>query len=773
MGQTLADTVRRPAWTLSHILSLLPKGRGLDEEMWARRHRSIVVVLWVTAIGLTIFGIARGYGVTHSVLETSTLAAAAIFAMQPRGPRRLRSAVAACGLMAGSALLVHMWGGAIEGHFLFFVFVALLSVYQDWVPFLIALGFVVVHHGIVGVLIPNAVYDHADAIQSPWLWAAIHGAFVLAAAAANTYGWLSAEEDHRRAEDGLRKSEATFRALFDRNPQPMWVYDSQTLEILSVNNAAVEHYGFSKSEFLAMRLTDIVVPRTTTVLQSFSPTADVLPEPGVSEHRTSDGRIIKVIGHSDDLEFESHDARVQVMVDVTDRLGLEHELRHRALHDSLTGLGNRELFRDRLQHALARDRGHASVAVATFDLDGFKAINDAHGHAIGDALLAEIGKRTRAALRPEDTAARMGGDEFSMLFEGVGARQARRLIDRLLVVIAQPFLCDGIELTNTASAGIAVGNGATITSAEVIRRADIAMYEAKAAGKGCYRVFRPGMQSTMLHHLELAVELRGAAARGELLLEYQPLVDLQTRAILGVEALVRWRHPVRGIVSPLEFIPVAEETGVIVEIGAWVFREACRQLAAWRAAGTWADDLFMSVNVSPREIREAHFVDSLHAIIHSAGVPASRITVEVTETAVVEDIEQARDTLGKLRALGVRTAVDDFGAGYSSIGYLSTLPLDVIKIDRMFVTNLGQGKSKDLVVALVRLVDTLNVTTVMEGIETKEELDYATVLGLDLGQGYYFSRPTSPDKIESLFAARSIPSDDSDRAPTPVGVQVA
>jgi len=496
MPAASAHVSRRQSWTLSHFLSLLPKGRGLDEEMWERRHRVIVSVLWMTALGLTIFGIVRGYGVTHSVVETSILAASAIVAMQPRGARRLRSAAAALGLMIASALLVHLWGGAIEGHFLFFVFVALLAVYQDWVPFLIALGFVVLHHGVIGVLIPGAVYDHSDAINQPWLWALIHGAFVLAAAAANTYGWLTSEEDHRRAESGLRSSEATFRALFDRNPQPMWVYDAVTLEILSVNNAGVEHYGYSKTEFLAMRLTDIIVPPSTGVLQSYFANADESAEPSVAEHRTSDGRIIKVMGHSDDLEYESRDARVQVMIDITDRMGLEHELRYRTLHDSLTGLGNRELFRDRLDHALARNRGRESVAVAAVDLDTFKSVNDIHGHGGGDAVLAEIGKRMTAGLRSEDSAARIGGDEFFLLFEGVGAPQAKRLIDRLLAEIGRPVVYDGVELTVTASAGIAVGNGATLAPAELVRRADLAMYEAKAAGKGCSRVFRLDRRST-------------------------------------------------------------------------------------------------------------------------------------------------------------------------------------------------------------------------------------------------------------------------------------
>jgi diguanylate cyclase (GGDEF)-like protein/PAS domain S-box-containing protein len=773
MSAVDARVFQRATLSVRHLISLLPKGRGLDEEMWARRHRVIVSVLAMTAVGLAIFGIARGYGVTHSILEASMLGAAALAAGQPRGPRRVRSAIAASGLMAASALLVHLWGGAIEGHFLFFVFVALLSVYQDWVPFLIALGFVVIHHGLLGVLVPSAVYDHADAIEQPWIWALIHGAFVLGAAAANTYGWLSSEEDHRRAAWGLLRSEATFRALFDRNPQPMWVYDAQTLEILSVNNAAVKHYGYSKDEFLAMRLNDIVVPEPNATLKSMALGDTDDGELGISKHRINGGRIISVIGHSDDLEFQGRDARVQVLMDVTERMGLEDELRYRALHDSLTGLGNRDLFRDRLEHALTRERGQASIAVATLDLDGFKAINDAHGHSVGDSLLVEVGHRIRHAIRPEDTAARMGGDEFSLLLEGVDTHHASQLVDRLQSIIGKPIMCDGLELVVTASVGIASGKGLTLTAADALRRADLAMYEAKAAGKGCQRVFRRGMQSTMLHRTEMAAELRGAVERGELFLEYQPLVDLRSKSAHGVEALVRWQHPGRGVVAPAEFIPVAEETGLINEIGLWVFKTACRQLAEWRRDTAWGAHISLAINVSPRQLREPSLEDSLQKILAATRIPAAQITVGVTETAVVEDIEQARNCLKGLRALGIKTAIDDFGSGYSSIGYLNTLPLDEIKLDRVFAGKLARGENKDLVVALVRLVDTLGVTTVIEGIETREEFDYACALGFDRGQGFYFARPVAPEQIPKLMGVSLPVGDHTQLKPGVTGVQVA
>ncbi|MFN2581969.1 MAG: putative bifunctional diguanylate cyclase/phosphodiesterase [Candidatus Dormibacteria bacterium] len=748
----------RPAPSLrrqfQRMLAVLPKGRGLDEEMWGRRHHVIVGVLWLTAAGLAVFGIARGFGIAHTVLETSMLGAAAVVAMQPRFPRRLRSAVAATGLMAASALFVHLWSGAIEAHFLFFVFVALLSVYQDWVPFLIALGFVVVHHGLFGVLIPTAVYDHTDAIDNPWLWALIHGAFVLAAAASNMYGWLSSEEDHRRAARGLQRSEATFRALFDRNPQPMWVYEAGSLQILSVNNAAVEHYGYSREEFLGMRLTDIIVQRQDAKLMTLSVDEDDDGDAAsIVQHRLNGGRIITVIGHSDDLDFDGHQARVQVLMDITERIGLERELRHRALHDSLTSLGNRDLFHDRLEHALARERGRATAVVAAFDLDGFKGVNDAHGHGAGDAVLVEIARRMSAHIRPEDTAARMGGDECSLIFEDTSVRHVRAVVERLANAIRQPIGFNDTQLRVTASVGIASGKGANLNATELLRRADVAMYEAKAAGKDCSRMFRRGMQSSIVHRTEMASDLREAIARNELRIEYQPIVNLNTHAIRGVEALARWQHPRRGLVAPSEFIPVAEETGLIVDIGNWVLEEACRQLAEWRQRYSWAATAGLSLNVSPRQLSDPRFERAMYATLAETGVPAKQLTVEVTETAVVDDIDQARLRLGRLRTIGIKTAVDDFGSGYSSIAYLNQLPLDEIKIDRIFTSKLGQGESKELMVALVRLVDTLGVTTVIEGIETQDELDYALALGFDEAQGYYFSRPVPPADVPELMAA--------------------
>ena len=720
------------------IARALPEGRGLDQDMWQRRHRVVVAILLLHVPGLALFGILRGYGVAHSLLEVSALAAFGIVAAQPRGGRRFRSVVASVGLMVCSALLVHMWDGTIEAHFSFFVMVALLSVYQDWVPFLIALGFVVLHHGVVGALEPTAVFNHTDAVDNPWIWALIHGGFVLAAAAANTYAWLASEEDHHRVAAVMQRSEQAFRALFERNPQPMWVVATDTGSILGVNRAAVSAYGYSEGDFLRMNI------------------ADVRADSGDSGedmhlHRTSNGRVISVLEHEERISFQGDDATVLVATDMTDRIALEEELRHQAFHDALTGLGNRALFRDRLEHALARQQRSASpLAVLSVDLDDFKAVNDAQGHVIGDKLLVEIGLRLRSVLRPEDTAARMGGDEFSVLLEGVDSDEAWGIAERMLLALRQPLLIGDTDTGVSASIGIALASGGLDATA-LLQHADLAMYEAKAAGKGMVEMFRDGMQLRVRQRNEVAAELRVAAQRGELYLDYQPIVDLTSQSVKGVEALIRWRHPTRGIIAPGDFIPVAEETGAIVDIGMWVLEQACSQLREWDDLRSPEERLRLSVNVSPRQLREPGFVPAVLRVLRATDLEPSRLTLEVTEGAIVEDVGHAHSCLSELRAAGVRIAIDDFGTGYSSIGYLRTLPLDEIKIDRMFVPGLAEGEGRELVLALVRLVDTLDVPTVVEGIETAQELDYVRALGVDLGQGYHFARPMPPSRIAELL----------------------
>ena len=719
----------------------LPEGRGLADDRWLPRHRVMTAVLWLHVVGLPVYGVYRGYGVLHCLVDTAPMAVMWLAAAQPRGGRTFRSVMSALGLMTAAALLVHLSGGVIEAHFHFFVMVALLSLYQDWVPFLLALAFVVVQHGVMGALFPATVYDHLDAYEHPWRWAFIHGGFVLAAAAANVYVWRTSEEDHRLSQAEVERSESAFRALFERNPQPMWVYDGETLAFLAVNDAAIACYGYSREEFLTMRITDIrTLSEGQRLLRHMAAEEQFLA--GTWEHRAKDGRTVHAEVHSQPLEFHGHDARLVVVVDLTTRVTLESELRHQAFHDVLTGLANRALFHSRLAQ-LRGGRGHEGpIAVLTIDVDDFKAVNDSHGHSAGDAVLVEIAKRLADGVRSGDTPARMGGDEFAVLLDGAGPAEARQLADRLLDALRRPITVGAAEVWITASIGVAIDQAGALASDDLLRHADIATYEAKADGKNRARLFQPGMQSGVLHRLEIAADLRRALERDELFLEYQPIVQLATGTIRGVEALARWRHPVHGLIGPADFIPVAEETGLIVAIGARVLAEACGQVSIWQAA--LGDDrrLALSVNVSSRELREADYVDSVMRVLSTTGFDPVQLVLEVTETSLIDDLSEARRRLEQLREAGVRVAVDDFGSGYSSLGYLRRLPLDAVKIDRTFVAGLSTSEQgRELALAVVRLVDTLDLPTIAEGIETAEELEYVRSLGVDFGQGYCFSKP--------------------------------
>jgi diguanylate cyclase (GGDEF)-like protein len=388
----------------------------------------------------------------------------------------------------------------------------------------------------------------------------------------------------------------------------------------------------------------------------------------------------------------------------------------------------------------------------TVDIDDFKGINDAHGHAAGDLLLGAIAQRLRTALRSADIPARLGGDEFAVLLEGMDARGAGAVARRVLAELRQPLVVDGAEVWPTASIGVAATTG-DLGGDELMRHADIAAYEAKSQGKNRVEVFTTGMRSGALTRAAIALDLRRAVDRDELFLEYQPVVRLRNGEIVGVEALVRWRHPERGVVSPGEFIPVAEETGLIVPLGAWVLREACRQVQVWRAALAPDRPLRLSVNVSPRQMRERDFVGTVREIMASTGFDPTHLVLEVTEGALVDNVSEARQRLEQLRAAGVRVALDDFGTGYSSIGYLRGLPLDAVKIDRVFVAGLaGDSAARELALAVVRLVDTLGLPVIAEGVETVEEVDYVGALGVDFGQGHHFSPPIDPDRMAALLA---------------------
>jgi diguanylate cyclase (GGDEF)-like protein len=425
-----------------------------------------------------------------------------------------------------------------------------------------------------------------------------------------------------------------------------------------------------------------------------------------------------------------------------------------AYHDSLTGLPNRALFLDSLHHALVRaTRQHTEVTVLFIDLDRFKDVNDSLGHAAGDGLLACVADRIRGCLRGEDMAARLGGDEFAVLLErttGYGAGQlvAGRITNALMAPIA---LADR-EVFAYASIGIASSERSARTADDLMRNADVAMYSAKRSGTRKALSYEPSMHTETMHGLELRGDLSHAVRRGELRLQYQPLVDLSTGAAVAVEALVRWDHPRFGLVPPNDFIPIAELTGSIVEIGEWVLHRSCEQAAAWRGAAL--PDLRISVNVSARQLDEPTFPDVVAGVLRTTGLPASALTLEVTESALMRDPDGTLKRLAPLKALGVRLAIDDFGIGYSSLAWLQRFPADQLKIDKAFIDTIETSiEGTAIVRAVVDLARTLRLETVAEGIETLQQSRSLQGLSCNLGQGYHFARPLAAHAVVPFFAA--------------------
>ena len=485
---------------------------------------------------------------------------------------------------------------------------------------------------------------------------------------------------------------------------------------------------------------------------------DVLKSPGAeataefrTQHADGSWRVLEAVAKNL-VDEPGVDGIVVNYRDVTERAALEDQLRHQAFHDTLTGLPNRALFTDRLEHATARRaRDRRAIAVLFVDLDDFKSVNDTLGHPAGDLVLRDVANRLRTALRPEDTIARMGGDEFAILLEDAADRSTSEVIaSRILEAVGVPFAVGGHELRVHASVGIALA--ATEESAdELLRNADLAMYLAKSEGKNRVVVYEPGQGDVALARLQLKADLHHALERNELRLVYQPIVQLDSATVTGFEALMRWEHPQRGSISPVEFIPLAEESGLIVGLGRWVLAVACREAQGWSAASA-GRPLELSVNVSARQLEGQGLVGDVAAALAESGLPAGRLTLEITETVLMRDVPSTISTLTQLKALGVRLAIDDFGTGYSSLSYLRQFPIDMLKIDRSFVAVLGGGTAESAVVSSVlSLAATLRLQTVAEGIETTAQLDELLVLGARLGQGFLFDRPVETADVPGVI----------------------
>jgi diguanylate cyclase (GGDEF)-like protein/PAS domain S-box-containing protein len=438
------------------------------------------------------------------------------------------------------------------------------------------------------------------------------------------------------------------------------------------------------------------------------------------------------------------------MQDITERKVSEQRFVHLALHDMLTGLPNRTLFNDRLDQALLRRDN--PVAVMLVDLDGLKAINDGLGHSAGDALLVAVSDRLSSALRPSDTVARFGGDEFTILVEGAGELEAMAAADRLLKALAAPMAVEGRSVVAQASIGIALGAEGPRGADQLLRNADAAMYAAKRRGGGRYELFDAGLHATVVERMSLECDLRSVELGVEMTLHYQPLVDLHDGHLTGFEALLRWNHPERGPISPADFIPIAEQTGAIVPIGRWVVEEAARQCGLWQRRYPAAAGLAMNVNVSARQLVDPDIVRDVAGALDASGLDPALLTLEITETISIADEDEIGETLQRLSGLGVRISVDDFGTGYSSLRHLDRFPVDEIKIDQSFVARLGaDDDDPGVALAIIRLAHSLNLDVVAEGIEREDQLVQLRDAQCVRGQGYHFWRPLDVTTVEELL----------------------
>jgi diguanylate cyclase (GGDEF)-like protein/PAS domain S-box-containing protein len=564
-------------------------------------------------------------------------------------------------------------------------------------------------------------------------------------------------------EQGLRASEERFRALVQHAADIILVLEADGT-VRHVSPAVHTVLGYEPDRLVGTRGWALVHEGDAQSAQAFH--AELLDQRGGSrtvelrwQHRDGSWRWLEVKGTS-----LLHQAGVRGIVlnarDISRHKSLEAQLVQRALHDQLTGLPNRMLFMDRLEQALERSARRGKFAAVLFlDLDRFKLVNDNLGHDHGDQLLVQVADRLRGCLRRVDTIARIGGDEFTVLLEDVGsAGDAALVSERVIEAFRGSFRIENQEIFVGASIGIALGGKDHGTTAQgLLRNADIAMYRAKANGRACFEVFKSSMRETVKGRLKMETELRRALDRGELRLHYQPQVDLRSARIVGLEALVRWEHPERGLVPPGSFIPIAEETGLILPIGRWVLETACRQASVWRADSEIGLDLVMAVNLSPRQFRHPRLVQDVGQVLAETGLDAAGLEVEITEGTAMGDADATVKTLEHLKAIGIRLAIDDFGTGYSSLGYLKRFPIDVLKVDRSFVAGLPANRGDAAIVrAVVGLTRALGLKAVAEGVETVEQLAELRGLGCDQGQGYLFGRPTATEVADVMLRRSSV-----------------
>ncbi len=615
-------------------------------------------------------------------------------------------------------------------------------------------------HGIALILVMFASQGLAAALYGTGLFAGDVAStrlsnFWLYLGTLGVFGMVSASyfEQLRHVQTELAMQEAAYRSQFADNSAVLVLFELDG-RVIDANDAALRFYGHSREAMLATNLYQISQRTSAEVRDSLQSTSSSAGGRFESRHALADGTVRDVVVSLSPVRMGDRFAMHCIIFDITDQKRAEAEIETLAFYDPLTRLPNRRLLLDRLQQALANSvRSGRKGALLFIDLDHFKTLNDAHGHEKGDMLLQQTGGRLKDCVRTGDTVARLGGDEFVIMLkdlqplENAAATQVKVVAAKVLAALKQPYRLDNIEHHGSGSVGIALFGAHNDTVEELFKRADMALYEAKGMGRNAMRFFDPAMQATMTERAALESDLRRALQAGQFMLHYQPQVNAEGR-FTGAEALVRWQHPTRGLVPPAEFIAVAESTGLIMPLGQWVLETACNRLADWAQSPKTAY-LTVSVNVSARQFNQTDFVHDVLATLQRTGAPAHRLRMELTESMLVQDIDDIIAKMTRLKALGVGFSLDDFGTGYSSLSYLKLLPLDQLKIDQAFVRDLLTDPN-DAAIAktIVALGQSLGLAVMAEGVETAAQRDFLRGLGCMAYQGFYFGHPDTADVIE-------------------------
>lgn len=662
--------------------------------------------------------------------------------------------VIAVGQMLMSALLIHLTGGRIETHFHVFGSLALLASYRDWRVLVSGTVVVAIDHLVRGLYFPQSVFGVATASNWRWLehagWIAFEDAFLITACVRGTREMRNIA----RATAEMQASERRFRSICTASPVGVFKADADGKWVYA-NDVWANIAGLT-SRFVPAEWLSVVSPEDRPALESAWKTAVQQGLPLAEECRIlrPDGTVAWVQFRSNPLQDDDGEVlgHVGTIADVSQQKAADAELRREAYHDPLTGLPNRMAFLENLSRAMARSerREQYSFAVLFMDLDRFKVVNDSLGHIVGDELLTAVADRLGGCVRNEDMVARLGGDEFVVFCDDVGVPSAATtLAARIDQCFKEIFHIRGHEIYISASIGVAFSKPEYNAPEEMLRDADLAMYRAKSSTDHSYAIFDRQMHSAAVERLEVETDLRQGIEDDQFFLVYQPIVDLETGKVSGLEALLRWMHPRRGVLGPLDFIPIAEETGLIVPLGNIALRKACSWMAKLQRQGDAFKNLSIHVNLSCKQLSQPDLLERVEGALLESGLPADSLKLEITETVIMENPAKSARLLERLRSLGVRIQIDDFGTGYSSLSYLRDLPIDALKIDRSFACD-QNSRGWALINAVIVLANGLGIEVIMEGVETESQAAALRSVGCRFAQGYHFSRPVEAPAAEAL-----------------------